>query len=72
MGFVFKTDPSCTSALASLRVPVATFFGELGEFITLLPNKSLVLFSLDPLSLYRLVVAVVVASVVRRSGTYSM
>jgi hypothetical protein len=73
IGSVFKTNPSCTGALASLRMPVATFFGELGEFVTLLPNKILAFFSSDPLSLYRLVVVVVVvASVVRRSGTYCM
>lgn len=38
MGFVLKTNSSCTGALASLRIPVATFFGELGEFVTLLHN----------------------------------
>jgi hypothetical protein len=70
MGFL-NTNPSCTGALASLRMSVATFFGELGEFVTLLPNKILAFFSLDPLSLHRLVVGVV-ASVVRRSGTCCM
>ena len=38
MGFVLKTNSSCTGALASLRMPVATFFGELGKFVTLRPN----------------------------------
>jgi hypothetical protein len=38
MGFVLKTNSSFTGALASLRMLVAAFFGELGEFVTLLPN----------------------------------
>jgi len=38
MGFVLNADSSYTGALASLRMPVAAFFGELDEFVTLLPN----------------------------------
>jgi hypothetical protein len=38
MSFVLETNSSFTGALASLRMSVVTFFGELGEFVTLLPN----------------------------------
>jgi hypothetical protein len=40
MGLVLKTNSSCTGALASFAnaMAVATFFGELGEFVTLLPD----------------------------------